>query len=80
MWAELYGTRHLGAIRSLVTAGMVLATSLAPGLMGLLLDAGIRLVTQLLAMAGYCFAAAAWMSLLAPRLRGMRSGGENGRA
>lgn len=41
LWAELYGTRHLGAIRALVQAVMVLATALAPGLLGGLLDAGV---------------------------------------
>ncbi len=34
LWAEIYGTRHLGAIRALAVAAMVFATGLAPGLMG----------------------------------------------
>ena len=41
LWAELYGTRHLGAIRAPVTAAMVFSTALAPGLIGVLLDAGV---------------------------------------
>ncbi len=42
LWAELYGTRHLGAIRAVVQAIMVMMTALSPVLAGLLLDAGAR--------------------------------------
>ena len=38
MWAELYGTQHLGAIRAMATAIGVGATALAPGVMGLMMD------------------------------------------
>lgn len=38
MWAELYGTAHLGAIRALATALMVFASALGPVIMGLALD------------------------------------------
>jgi len=41
-WAETYGARHLGAIRSLTSAVTVLSTALAPVLVGWLLDAGIH--------------------------------------
>jgi len=41
LWAELYGTRHLGAIRALAAALSVFASALGPVLMGLPLDAGI---------------------------------------
>ena len=34
MWSEVYGTRHLGAIRSTVTSVFVFSTSLAPLLFG----------------------------------------------
>ena len=40
LWAELYGTQHLGAIRSLVTSTTIFAAALAPALMGWLLDSG----------------------------------------
>ncbi len=43
LWAELYGVRNLGAIRSLVWAMMVVASALAPFSLGLLIDAGIGL-------------------------------------
>jgi len=41
LWPERYGVRHIGAIRSLAHAAMVLSTSASPILAGLALDAGI---------------------------------------
>ena len=38
LWPERYGTRHLGAIRSVSSAIMVVSTALAPVLVGLILD------------------------------------------
>ena len=49
----LYGTKHLGAIRSLTTTVMVLSTAIGPGLTGLLLDNGISFPMQ-------CYACCAW--------------------
>ncbi|MDZ7810118.1 MAG: hypothetical protein U5L11_08130 [Arhodomonas sp.] len=43
LWVELYGTRHIGAIRALVQAIMVLSTAASPALVGTLLDAGIAM-------------------------------------
>lgn len=61
LWAELYGTQHIGAIRSLVHAVMVLSTAASPVLAGALLDAGLR-PSQLAGwFAGYALA----VSLLA---------------
>lgn len=68
LWPELYGTAWLGGIRALVTAAVVLSTAVAPGLVGVLLDAGVVLETQLLVMALYCFVVAVGMLLLIPRL------------
>lgn len=68
LWPELYGVTHLGAIRSVVTACVVFSTAVAPGAIGVLLDAGIAFEAQLIAMALYCFAVAAWMGTLLPRL------------
>jgi len=53
IWAEVYGTTHLGSIRSLFTSLSVLSTSASPVLLGLLIDAGIDARTFLLSMAGY---------------------------
>lgn len=41
MWAEVYGVRHLGAIRSLSITLMVISTAIAPGLFGMLFDIGV---------------------------------------
>lgn len=59
IWPEVYGLRHLGAIRSLTVAFMVFATAAGPGLTGYLIDIGIAYPTQILVMGVYCFAAAA---------------------
>ncbi|WP_417839675.1 MFS transporter [Tritonibacter scottomollicae] len=40
-WAEVYGTRNIGAIKALVMAVMVFGTAIGPGLTGLLIDLGI---------------------------------------
>jgi MFS family permease len=45
MWAEVYGTEHLGAIRAMATALMVFGTAGSPVLFGKLLDAGITIET-----------------------------------
>jgi len=68
LWAELYGTVHLGSIRSVTTAFVVLATAIAPGVVGLLLDAGVSIETQLLVMGSYSLLAGLWTLLLIPRL------------
>ncbi len=43
MWAELYGTRHLGAIRAVAACLMVFGSALGPLFMGWPLDAGVSL-------------------------------------
>ncbi len=55
IWPEVYGTRHLGAVRSLIMAAMVIASALGPGATGWLIDYGIDFDTQLIAMGVYCF-------------------------
>ena len=41
LWAELYGVRHLGAIKSLGTSLGVFGTALSPALFGWILDADL---------------------------------------
>lgn len=43
LWTELYGKKHLGGIRSMVTAFVVVSTALSPVLFGLAIDANISL-------------------------------------
>ena len=64
IWPEVYGTLHLGAIRSLVMAAMVIASALGPGVTGWLIDLGIGFEVQLLAMGMYCLFTAVIMSLV----------------
>lgn len=68
VWAELFGTRHLGSIRGVAFAGQVLASALAPGLIGVLLDFGIPLGPQYWGMVGYALISALWLWSLMPRL------------
>lgn len=70
LWAEMYGVVHLGAIRSVVWALVVVASALAPALFGYLLDAGIGVE----AIAGGCLAAAILASGVAAARRLPRQG------
>lgn len=56
-WPEVYGTAHLGGIRSITVAAMVLSSALGPGITGAFIDWGVPFPTQLWFMAAYCFAA-----------------------
>lgn len=61
LWAELYGTAHLGAIRSLAGAIGVFASALGPVLAGIFLDAGTTMETVGLVFAGYSLIATAML-------------------
>lgn len=56
MWAEIYGVRHVGAIRALISALMVVATGLAPAGMGWLIDGGVAMATIAYGCAGLTLA------------------------
>lgn len=43
LWPEIYGTQHLGAIRSVATVVMVFGSALGPVFMGLALDASLSI-------------------------------------
>lgn len=68
-WPEAYGTRHLGAIRSVGVALMVFSSALSPVLMGVLLDRGVTMESLTLAFALYCAVASA-LAVVAARLYG----------
>jgi predicted MFS family arabinose efflux permease len=57
--AELFGTTHLGKIRALAGAIMVVASAATPGAIGLLFDAGVSLEAICLGFVAYMLAAAA---------------------
>jgi len=66
MWAEVYGVRHLGAIKAMTSSLMVLATALSPIAFGAMLDGGIGFdAIALMAAAGAMLAAV----LMAVRVR-----------
>jgi len=58
LWAELYGTANLGAIRAMLGAVMVLGTAIGPGLTGALMDQGLSFPQQSYGVAAYFVAAA----------------------
>ncbi len=68
LWPEVYGTRHLGAVRSLIMAAMVIASALGPGVTGWLIDIGIGFESQLIGMGVYCLLTAGLMLLVAQAL------------
>ena len=71
IWAELYGTRYLGEIKSLSTSIVVVSTALSPFLIGLALESGYALMDVLLLGALSCLVA---MFLVLPvALQGVRS-------
>jgi MFS family permease len=69
LWAEIYGTQHIGAIKALVHSVMVFASAAGPGLTGLLIDIGAPFPTQALYLAGYTVAVSglyAWIVTRGP--------------
>lgn len=59
LWAELYGARHLGAIKSLTNAVMVFSSALGPALVGSLLSWRINFEVICLILAAICIFATA---------------------
>ncbi len=57
LWAELYGVRHLGAIKSTAGAITVFASALGPVTVGLMLDFGLPFETVCLSFAAFCLLA-----------------------
>ncbi len=54
MWPEVYGTRHLGSLRSITVSMMVFMSAAGPGVTGWLIDRGIPFSNQLLFISGFC--------------------------
>ena len=68
LWVELYGTDHLGSIRSMCFSMVVLSTAVSPALMGLLIDIGIKLEFQFIIFAIYILICSIGFSILTPNL------------
>lgn len=60
-WAEFYGTNHIGSIKAMAAAVMVLGSAIGPGVTGILIDLGVGLETQFIGIAGYFLFATAMM-------------------
>lgn len=69
LWPEVYGTEHLGAVRSVVVAAMVFASAVGPGLTGYLIDAHIDYSYQLAGMGAYSLVAALLIWFASRRLK-----------
>ena len=54
-WAEMYGSKHLGSIKSLGAALMVFCTAVSPFLFGWLIDLEVSIESLAMASAGYIF-------------------------
>ncbi len=52
-WADAYGTTHIGSIKAMATAVMVLGSALGPLLTGVLIDLGVGLETQYVGVSVY---------------------------
>lgn len=55
-WAEFFGTRHLGGIKALAAAIMVLGSAIGPGITGALIDRGLAFPDQMIGI-GFWFLA-----------------------
>ena len=69
IWAEIYGIAHLGAIKAMGTALMVLSTALSPPIMGLAIDAGISMETIALNCVAFILFSATLVAFVFPRLK-----------
>ena len=65
LWPELFGTKHLGAIRSLTSPIAIMSTAAAPVLFGIALDAGVSFETLALGSIGF-IAVASLLAFLVP--------------
>ena len=68
LWAELYGPKHLGAIKSLYLALMVFASAVGPVVMGILMDAGLS-IYQVCSLFGVFITLGAMLIVLALRMK-----------
>jgi sugar phosphate permease len=69
LWPEVYGTAHLGSIRSFIVAVMVFMTAVGPGLTGLLIDLGVSYPGQIFVMGLYCLMASVVLFAVSRRLQ-----------
>jgi MFS family permease len=68
-WAEFFGTRHIGSIKAMAAAVMVLGSAIGPGITGLGIDLGMGIETQYLWIAAYFVFTTAMMMVGVVRYR-----------
>lgn len=68
LFPAVYGTRHLGAIRSMTTTIMVISTAIGPGLTGLLIDQGVPFPQQGTTLGLWCLLLSVLCLFIARRL------------
>jgi len=61
LWAELYGARHLGSIKSMTNAIMVFSSALGPALVGTLLEWQMPFLVISMMLAAFCLLATAML-------------------
>ena len=69
LWAEIYGVKNLGAIKSLYTSISIFASALGPLVMGIMMDQGVSIENICIIFATYCIMTS-WGLIIA--LRGYR--------
>ncbi|MCR8825458.1 MFS transporter [Photobacterium sp. TY 1-4] len=72
-WAEFYGTCHIGSIKAMAAAVMVLGSAIGPGITGVMIDAGVTLNVQYLGIAAYFIFTSAMVGLGIVRSRADRA-------
>jgi len=68
-WAEFYGTKHLGSIKSVATAIMVFGSAIGPALTGWFIDRGVNFDHQMPWMSGFIIFAACLCAFTVYRAR-----------
>jgi MFS family permease len=68
-WAEVYGTGHIGSVKAMVAAVMVLGSAIGPGITGLAIDLGLGIETQYVLVSGYFLISTTFMWLGVRRVR-----------
>jgi MFS family permease len=74
LWPEIYGSRYLGSIRSVVVALMVFATAMGPGVTGFLIDYGVSYPLQIAVMGLYSFCMCIVMLMVSRRIIQRKTG------
>jgi len=69
IWAEIYGVAHLGTIKALGSALMVLGSALSPPIMGWAIDAGVTMEAIAIGCAIYSCVAIFLVTFVYPRMK-----------